>query len=270
MWSYYAGVLERTWGALMSAYGTSTLGFWAFSIAVPVLTYALFVSGRWILLTRRGESSQVGAVARESLWTGVCTFAAVGLITAAGFVWMALRTVYLDNGLIRTATKQVRALEQELNVRKHTISTEDPVFPNLIYLLEAFRMYRNALGPQTKCTVYVTAPADSVPTASLVAQFQIAVSNCATAGPMGTDLPPSMQKEDLDGAVPGVVTVNAPENDGPADRLVGDLVHVFRVKRGYRSIPRGRLADTYPMEHYVWLQFGQNTSFQSEARQQQR
>jgi hypothetical protein len=126
-------------------------------------------------------------------------------------------------------------------------------------------MYRIALGPDTKCTVYVTAPPTSEALASMVAQFQIAVTNCATFGPPGMDTP-TLLKEALQSSSPGVLTVNAPENSKAADELTAKLAPHFRVKRGFKEIPKGRLAEQSP--EYVWLQFGENAAFSSELTEQ--
>jgi len=193
----------------------------------------------------------------------------LGLLAAQ---FLAYRDVRLN---LQTEINQSSSIAEEnatletlVQSRRHSLDTTEPVFPNIIYLLKAFRMYRFAIGHDTKCTVYITAPPGSTQFASMVAQVSIATSNCATFGPHGDQLTPTLEKEALEGSVPGVITIHAAEHDRAADKLLNSLASVFRVKRGYKPIAQGRLADSVP-SNYIWLQFGANTRPGSELREQE-
>ena len=67
-------------------------------------------------------------------------------------------------------------------MRKHSISTTDPVFPNIIYLLQAFNLYRHSLNGAPG-VIKISAPPESQPVASMMAQFSNSVSGCYTFGP---------------------------------------------------------------------------------------
>ncbi len=199
-------------------------------------------------------------------WLKVAMFV-VGLFAAQFLAYRDVRLrLQTEINEKSSIAAQNEILMKSVQSRRHGLDTTEPVFANTIYLLQAFRMYRVALGHDAKCTIYVTAPPDSLPTASMVAQFSIATSNCATAGPHGGDLTPTLEKEVLEGSVPGMVIVHAAEGDKTAHVLVNQLTHVFRVKRGYKSIPKGRISETYPPNR-IWLQFGVNTRFASELRE---
>lgn len=261
---HFLNLAHRNWEALVSVSGTSTFGIFLFSIAIPLITVFLTAAVEWKKKSRR-------LVIQDSVNAGGIVL--VALIVVLGFTYFGffVPTIYNDHQTLAKKvdelSKKSKELSADLETHRHGMVTTDPVFPNTIYLLEAFRMYRVALGQKAKCTVYVTAPPEAEALASMTAQFQINVSNCATFGPMGTDLPPSMQKEALEGTTRGFVTINAPEGDRAADELTSRLASVFRVKRGYREIPKGRLAE-YPTGHFVWIQFGPQSAFASEHREQ--
>lgn len=239
-------------------------------IALPVLYYCGQTAVKWYKNRQTGASYPLRKAAADSFMGGVVVFFLTVSVGAAIFGVFIVKTVHETCHVLRNerdeAMRKNVTLEESLRQKKHSIDTTDAVFPNIIYLLQAFRMYRVALGHDAQCTVYITAPPDSVPTASAVAQFSIATSNCATFGPLGSDLPPTLEKETLGGSVPGMVIVHAPENNRAADELMNRLTSVFRVKRGYKSIPTGRLANSVPPD-YIWLQFGVNTRFASELRE---
>jgi hypothetical protein len=263
MWPHFVNLSHRTWEALVLASGTSTFGIFLFSIAIPVVTSVLTAAVEWKRKSRK-------EVIRDSLKSGGIVLVALIVVLGMTYLGFFVPTVYNDH---QTLAKQVEDLSRknkersdELETHRHGMVTTDPVFPNTIYLLEAFRMYRVPIGHDAKCTIYVTAPPEAEAIASMTAQFQINVSNCSTFGPMGTDLPPSMQKEALEGSTPGFVTINAPEGDRAADELMNRLTSVFRVKRGYREVPKGRLAE-YPTSNAIWIQFGSQAAFASELRE---
>jgi len=197
---------------------------------------------------------------RWTLSAVAATIAVAFLLLLVNFFFFTPMKLYEEKA---QAAQRVDELHRELEHRRHTIVTSDPVFPNIIYLLQAFRMYRVALGHDTRCTVYITAPPDSAETASMVQQFSIATSNCATFM-TGTDTP-TLEREALDGTVPGFITLNAPEGSRTADALFAALTPHFRTRRGYRAIPQGRLAEV--QQEYVWLQFGNGVRFDSELRE---
>jgi len=259
----FLGALKTTWGLVV----TSRLS--ALAISGAILLLSLVIYWRWAGAT--ALTSRVKTVLSGLLGTAVIGI----LIFVFNVLFLTPKRVYeeqhtkadsLENDLKATRI-EAGTLRTDLEHHRHSIATDDPVFPNIIYLLQAFRMFRIELGPTTKCTVYVTAPPESVSIAGVVAQFSIATSNCGTFGPMGTNLPPSILKTIMEGAIPETVIVNASEHDKAADRLTTELSHVFRVERGYKQIPPGQIAQVE--SKYVWLQFGKGTQFASELRSNQ-
>lgn len=266
MWNYYCSLFKDCWEAFRASLGTTSLGFVA-PLIVSVLSIAITL---FIVLKKQGKEAMLKRWREDAAIALRVTLVVTAVVYVPIFVWSSIHTIYGQHESLAVQVKNLeqknKALELDLELHRHGMVTGDPVFPNTIYLLEAFRMYRVALGYDAKCTIYVTAPPEADAIASMTAQFQINVSNCATFGPMGTDLPPSMQKEALEGSTPGFVTINAPENDRAADELMNRLNSVFRVKRGYREIPRGRLAE-YPRSNAIWIQFGSQSAFASELRE---
>jgi len=241
---------------------------WRLVVGGPVSTLLVVgvVTGVALLFYRNLAGTEAMRDQLRMTVSGIAAALAVGLgVLSVNLCLLTPMKLYEEQAAV---AQRVPELERELTHRRHTIDTSDPVFPNIIYLLQAFRMYRVALGPDTKCTVYITAPPNSAATASMIEQFSIATSNCGTFGPLATDSP-SLEKEALEGSTPGMITLHAPEGNKSADALFNALTPHFRMKRGYKTIPAGRLADA-PQENYVWLQFGTGVRFDSELREAER
>lgn len=255
----FLSALVDTWAILVG----SPLSMFIVSLAIFCITLLIFRKLAGVEAMRDRLRATASLVIATCLIGVAVFFSNLLLITPK---WMYGEQRELAQVLRRERDELIKRntfLAEALQHRKHSIDTTDPVFPNIIYLLQAFRMYRNALGHGAKCTIYITAPPDSVPAARMVAQFSIATSNCATFGPHGIDLTPTLEQEALEGSIPGIIIAHAPEHHRATDILVNHLNPHFRVKRGYKTFPEGRIAKTSPHNN-IWLQFGANTRFNSE------
>lgn len=168
--------------------------------------------------------------------------------------------------------KNVPKLKVALERKTHGLDTNDPVFGNTITVLNAFRMYRIGIGHGNKCTIFITSPESSIHIARTISQLQIAVSDCMTFGPV-VEESPSRQRENMEGAISGFLIINAPESDIAANALM-DLSPSLPVKRGYRLIPKGRIAiepfvsrTDRSTGNYIWLQFGIGVKWNSQLTQ---
>lgn len=253
--------LADTWGVVAGGRLSTLIA----SVAILCITLAIYkkLAGPEAMRNRLRATASIGMA---TMLVGFVVFFVNLLIITPRWLYEEQKELAQH---LREERKQLikdnALLSQALSHRKHSIDTTDPVFPNIIYLLQAFRIYRNTIGHDAKCTIYITAPPDSIPAASMVAQFSIATSNCATFGPMGSNLTPSLENEAREGSVPGIIIAHAPEHDKAADKLVNHLNPHFRVKRGYKAIPVGRIAKS-SLHNNIWLQFGANTRFSSELR----
>src|SRR5258705_7908488 len=132
---------------------------------------------------------------------GIFTTVFFAALVAISFGAFLVRTVYdLHQTLADTNQRLIASnenLSTDLEIRKYSISTADPVFPNTIYMLQAFNIYRHALAG-APCQIKVIAPPESAAMASMIAQFSNSVSGCSTFGPMDSRMNPDVEKETRD------------------------------------------------------------------------
>jgi hypothetical protein len=157
-------------------------------------------------------------------------------------------------------------LERDLEIHRHSVSTTDPVFPNLIYMLQAFAVFRSEVHGES-CVVRITAPATSQPLASVFAQLSVATSNCATFGP---DAPlntnPDLESEAMNGMMPDAIVFHAAHDDRAANELFMRLYNQIKLVRSYK-MPNATDYQSPPggYAHTVWLQFGSQVKWNSEV-----
>jgi hypothetical protein len=273
MFVHFLHLAARSWLALMSATSTNTLGFLVWSLLVVVLGWFITALSAWSNLRKQeGGWGAIAPALRTSLkggGVGVSIIVALAVVMWAIFL---VRTVYDDHmQLIAQRASDLRRttqLERDLQVHRHSVSTSDPVFPNLIYMLQAFAVFRGEVHGES-CVVRITAPAMSQPLASLFAQFSVSTSNCATFGP---DAPlntnPDLESEALDGMVPDAIVFHAQREDKAANELFMRLYNQIKLVRSYKMPnaadyqgPAGGYV------HTVWLQFGSQVNWNSELVQ---
>ena len=263
-WTLFLGA----WEAVVAASGTTTFGVMLWSIFLPLLIWLIGVGDRYIKLRRVRFVSPFSRALEESVRPGAIAVVVVIAIAVPLFGVFMVRTVYQDHRAMlierNELISQNGALKQALEIRRHTYVTTDPAFTNAIYLMEAFRMWRSQIGGfnNVLCRIRVTAPPETVPMASMVAQFSIATSNCATFGPDGADigLNPDLEREAMEGMVPDAIVFHAARGDKAADQLFDNLSNHVRLKRSY-EIPASSTANS------VWLQFGTKAKWNSELRE---
>jgi len=187
MFVHFLNLAARSWFALMSATSTNTLGFLVWSLLVAVLGWFIAAIIEWNNFRKQeGGWRAVAPALKTSLKSGGV---GVSIIVALAVVMWAIfivRTIYDDHMQLvadrASNLRYVAELERDLQAHRHNVSTSDPVFPNLIYMLQAFAVFRGEVHGES-CVVRVTAPATSQPLASVFAQFSVSTSNCATFGP---------------------------------------------------------------------------------------
>jgi hypothetical protein len=271
MFPHFVNLLCRSWYTLVRASSTSTLGFFLWTIGITVIGWAATVAANWFDLWRAKHNQPFRKALARSVTTGTFLAVLVLVFVAVTYAYFLMRTVYDDHQHLAAENRQFaesgRALRAEVQWRKHNISTTDPVFPNLIYLLQTFSMYRQALKGQP-CVIVITAPSESRALAGVVASFSNSVSNCFTFGPMDTAANPDVENETMTGMVADMVVFHAARDDNAANQLFNNLANQIRLKRSYQ-LPRKNeysLAPGVGPVHVVWLQFGTNSKWNSELR----
>jgi hypothetical protein len=154
---------------------------------------------------------------------------------------------------------QLQSSKEQLQNKRHNIDTSDPVFLNLVYMLQAFRTYRAAMGGFNKvsCGIRFTSPSDSGPLASTIAQTSIQITNCSTFGPMDARDNPDEERDTTAGMIPETVIFHARRDDKAAVLLYDNLASLLQLKRSY-VVPAGS------PDNFIWLQFGSGVKWNSE------
>jgi len=163
-------------------------------------------------------------------------FIALSLYYLPVFSLSFVKTIYNDHMMLAGENTQLREknknLTTDLEWRKHNISTTDAVFPNLIYMLHAFDSFKRDMDG-APCALYVSAPKESAPLASVMVQLAGPVSGCAPMGPVSADNP-ELDEEVIDGMVPDAIVVHAIKGERAADNLFSTLGNQIQLKRSYR------------------------------------
>jgi hypothetical protein len=264
MWPHFVNLLQQSYNSFLSSLGTTSLGWLIGTIvlffAVEIVTYIAV----WIY---RGKEA-MKARAKENFHIGLFVWLVVSVVIYVPvFGYAVVKIVYGDHqSLVQANTDLMlrnKEMASKLDKKTHSLDTTDPVFPNTIYLLQAFASYRHALGGVDKpCQVKVTAPPESgsLAMASMVAQLSVAASNCSTFGPMDSSIDPDVDKEAMNGMVPGVIVFHAAKGDRAADQLFSALSNQIQLRRSY-DVPTSS-----SLEHFIWLQFGTGVKWNSQLR----
>ena len=231
----------RSWLAMVSATSTNTLGFIVWSVLVAVLAWFIAVLNAWLNIRKQQRGWHSVAVAfRSNLKAGSMSIGVVLTVAIAMWAIFFVRTVYADHmqfvALHTHDAKRIADAEAKATFYQHNISTHDPVFSNLIYLLQDFAIFRNSVHGET-CVVRITAPEQSQPLASAFAQFSVNTSNCPTFGPDELyDRNPDLKGETLNGMVPDAIVFHATRDDRAANELFSRLSNQVKLVRSY-SLP---------------------------------
>lgn len=189
-------------------------------------------------------------------------FAYIGLFLVLGFALGPYKLHGQDTLKVAdrdSLSNQVRDLTKQLTAARNNLDIHSPAANNLMYMLQAFRSYRGMLGgyKPISCSIRLTAPPDSGPIPSAVAQFSIQVTNCTTFGPMPTSDSPDEERDVATGMVSGVIVFHSRRGDKAALALFDNLSSLVPLKRSY-EVPKGS------PENFIWLQFGPNVQWNSQ------
>lgn len=270
MWFHHVcNLLARSWSAMVAAFGTTTLGFFVWTILSTAIAWFAGIAATWVKLWRRKTSHPFREALNESLLPGKFLASGISLILFVSYTISLIHTTYQDHeSLVNriAALHQTNIqLSQQLEIRKHSIVVGDPVFVNTLYLLQAFNAYRHTMEGKP-CVIMVTAPRHNNGMASMVAQFGSSVSGCSTFGPMDSDSDPDVEKRAVAGMVPSKVVFHAGRNDKTAYRLMTPLSDLFQIQRSYEIPSVTERAHIYAsagayQESFIWLQFGSNVQW---------
>jgi hypothetical protein len=158
---------------------------------------------------------------------------------------------------------EVKDLQQQLELAKNDLDVSSPAANNLMYMLQAFRGCRGAIGgfKPISCLVRLTAPPDSGPIPGTVAQFSIQVTNCRTFGPMSSTDSPDEERDTITGMVPGAIVFHSRKDDKAAFALFDNLSNLLPLKRSY-DVREGS------PDNFIWLEFGPNVQWNSQKIRQ--
>ena len=267
MWEHHLGNLFRhAWANLLVALSSSTLSVVIFSVVVPIVLFVFLMGYQWLRTPK--DRRRVLAVLRAGTTTAVISTVIVTVVVwSALFGWSVANTIYTDHenlaSDVRQLTKDNQQLQSTLQTKTHNLDPRDPVTGNLIYLLQAFRSYRGALGGFNKidCQVRLTAPHDSGLITSEIAEFSIQATNCTTFGPIPYDNDPDEKRDTFTDIESGKIIFHARRDDKAAFALYDNLSSLIPLERSY-EVPVGS------PQNYVWLQFGPGVKWNSELASQ--
>ena len=276
MWlHHFWNLLGRSWGAAISALGTTTLGFLLLVVFLTALLWFAVVLGTWLNLRRMHTARPFNEVLGESLWSGLFSAAGIVLIIVVSYSYYFVHTVYEDHqalvSYVTNLDNENKTLSRELELRKHTLVTNEPVFSNTTALLMAFGTYRHARNGKP-CAIMLTAPKSSrSPLPMVVSGLSNSVSDCTTFGPMNSDIDPDVEKQAMDGMIPNEVVFHADRNSKAADRLFNSLEGLLPVRRSYDMPSAADQTHRYGIPNpaqteFIWLQFGTDATWNEQQR----
>jgi len=283
----------RAWFAMVAGTGTNTLGVVAWSLVVPIAVFIIQV-GRRSLQFRKTLGSAVALRSAAIRSIGTVTEVWVGVIVVAFcfWVWFIVETIYQDHSeLVRANSanistisdlrssedaklsrlrasdvNEIANLKRDLEAHRHAIFTTDPVFPNIIYMLQAFSMFRTAAHGEM-CVMSFTVPASgsSGAMAMTIAQLSNSVSGCNTIGPDDGTRDPDIRAHALNGMVSDAIVLHAGRDDKAANTLFDALGNQIKIVRSY-DVPSklNYIAPPGGFPHTIWLQFGDKVEWNSE------
>ena len=262
-------LLGKAWKALTEATGTTTLGFILWGLGFTAVGWLASVFASWIDSKRQLEPLSFRGAVLKSRRLGLYLVEGIGTLVLLSFSVSVIWTIYQDHRDAVRVNQDLAArnklLTANLGWHKHNLSTTDAVFPNLIYMLQAFRMFRNTLNG-APCVVLISASGESQSLASVFGQLSIQVSNCPTFGPMDPTTQGNEYPAMTDGMVPGKIVMHMERGDLAAMQLANGLGNQIPMTISYKLPPRG----SYPAQtksghvHVVWLQFGPEVKWNSE------
>jgi hypothetical protein len=192
---------------------------------------------------------------------GVICFLLVSFFSA----WYEQRQIAThehESLLLQTATfdKEKTLLSTALENSKNNLNVSSSSFQNGIGLLRAFMSYRRALGPDTACRMLVTAQEDSADLVGVVVALAVVGSNCPNGNLQNIGVKPEdVDKESMNGMIPGTIVLHALPNTKGADRLVDDLSNIIQTRRSYKLPRPVKLS-----QNIIWLQVGTGTKWNSQ------
>jgi len=246
--------------------GTTTLGF----IAPLVVSVVSILATLYYILRKHGKDAMLKHWKDDAL-VALCVIPIVASLVY-GPIWIyqgPVKTVFNDHQTLVVKNKELsasnKAMKLDLDWHRHNISTSDPVFPNIIYMLQAFNSFKRDMNGEP-CVLYASAPKETVALASEMMQLGGPISGCSPFGPVSADNP-ELDKEVIDGMVPDAIVVHAVKGEKVADGLFSTLGNQIQLQRSYRLFrnPKERWASPLrDKQRLVWLQFGKNVKWNSE------
>jgi hypothetical protein len=272
MWPHFVNLLARSWDTLVNKTSNNTLGFLLWTAALTVVLWLATVASKAYKRRQDGVANAVVGAFRDSGVEGA--FIVAGMIALVIIAWgiAIIPTIFNDHMDMAARNKALAKdnsdLLMRLEVHRHSVVTTDPVFPNLIYMLQAFRTFRNNTHGEP-CVIKFTAVPESQDIASLFSQLSIQASNCFTFGPdNNTWMNPDLIGEAKNGTTEGTIVFHANKDDRAANELFLLLSNQIRMQRSYQlpSNPGYELPIGLQQLHTIWFQFGPNVKWNSELR----
>ncbi len=254
----------RSWGAMMAAMNTGTVGF---LLSVVGISLCIWLAGlgfeSWAVKSLRAAFAK----SKKFLWADL---AGVVLFLIVVYPAFCVRTVYYRHTGLQYELAQNRAtikgLRVEIEYRKNNLAPTDPVFFNIRDMLDAFAVYRNLIKGEP-CSITTTAPAETQRLATMFGTMANVTSGCSTYNAPATSGDPIIDRRVTDGMVDDAIVVHAThDEDKPVNALMTILAGRIKMIRRYDTAPSTYTPPPGGFKHLIWFQFGNKVKWQSENR----
>ncbi|SPE24854.1 hypothetical protein SBA2_230004 [Acidobacteriia bacterium SbA2] len=265
MWPHLSNLLGASWRNLVRATGTTTLGFFVWTLCVTVVVWMAGIAANWFRCRHYTQKKHFREYRNEALLTGLLSVIFVGVLVFIVYCIFTGSTIYDDHMSMADQLRKLEAdnnkLSSELARRKEFILADDPAWGAMKHIAHEFGVYGFEVGAKKQgkpCTILITAPPDSASIASALHSLAGAVSGCRDFGHW-EEGNPDIDEVITKGAISGVVILHADRENRAANNLAINLQGEFIFKRSYK--PMDTKVPLYPgqgdpNDTVIWLQFG--------------
>ena len=267
MLPHFVNLLRHSWGSLVSATSTNTLGFILWTLSLTLVGLAATIAEKWWSLKREKTSPRPFRQAlQESIWTSIFLISGVAGLVILAFAVSLVWTVYADHQNLASAnvklSKTNNQLAVDLEERKQNIHVNEPAYEHIKVLFGAFTSFRRAIGNRTPCEIRISAPigsgGPSDPIIRQIADVATLSSGCGVFGPGDARMDPDVEKEAVTGMKPGFIVLHT-KRDQPGSLAFYDAIASYLpLSRSYDDMPTPVQRGGPAVPTLIWFQFGKD------------
>jgi len=250
---YLRSLFGITWTKFLAAEGTTALGL----VSSPVASIVSAVVTVAIELALQGFRRATAAWKANLIKVFYVIAVVNAVVYGSVFTRLFLHTIHSETSELQSKlagdNSTIKDLNRTLYLKRHNATFSDPAFQNAMGVLQAFTVWRKALGADAKCHILITQPSGDHRD-TLTAFYGVLM----TAGVMGANCPNGdlqniglnplqAEQEEQKGVIPGVAVIHIPLDAPGSEALFVSLSNLFQSKRSY-MLPGST------SEQVVWIQ----------------